>query len=378
MMHFKKKQFPPKPLFRAALFMIAGVMFFTSCSDKAKESSSRQQAKAPKKEEPSYQKVTSMQITESRDIYTVGDVVSFRLNWPDTIAVDSIHSYANRQLKNTFMAPQKIIEVATGDLPVGNNTFKITLFLNNGHKERHYQSLRFKSDIEPEQLKCKIEKTYPHDPDAFTQGLFYENGFLYEGTGKRGASSLRKINLENGELISSLALPNQYFGEGITAFKDRIIQLTWTSKTGFIYDKETFSLINKVRYPTQGWGLTSDSSELIMSDGTATIYFLNANFNEIKRIHIYNDQGAVNNLNELEYIHGKVYANVYQQNYIISFDPATGKVLERIDCSMLVPDRYQNSRENVLNGIAYIPEEDRLLLTGKRWGKIYKVKVVKK
>jgi glutamine cyclotransferase len=345
-----------------------------SCGSNKNSDTSRNEAtpeQTQKKE--TYREVTTLSTDEPDVLHTIGKTMRFRLHWPDTVTIDSMKTYANAQLQETLQEADSSLQVSTSGLPVGTSTFKFEAFLSNGHKETHYRSFRFKSDIKPRQLKCRVEKTYPHDPTAFTQGLYYENGYLYEGTGQRGRSSLRKVELETGEMIGSLALPAEYFGEGITGFHDKIIQLTWTSRTGFIYDKQDFRLINKVRYPTQGWGITTDGDKLFMSDGTATIYLLSPNFNETGRIKVYDNQGPVKNLNELEYINGKIYANVYQQNYIISFNPENGKVLEKIDCSHLVPDKFKNSLEYVLNGIAWDEENQRMFLTGKHWDTIYQV-----
>ncbi|MBS3806341.1 MAG: glutaminyl-peptide cyclotransferase [Bacteroidales bacterium] len=354
------------------LILAAGMVAACSCSNKGGENQQEPPREKEKKKD-TYKEVTSLRAMEQKDLYTAGTKIVFHLEWPDTVSIDSIKTYTNNQQREAIYQAAAEIPIGTEGLAMGNNTFKVEAFLNNGHKETHYQALRLKSNIKPRAYRCQVEQTYPHDPTAFTQGLYYEKGYLYEGTGKRGGSSLRKIELKSGDLISSLALPAEYFGEGITGFKDKIIQLTWTSRTGFIYDKESFRLINKVRYPTEGWGLTTDGSRLIMSDGSATIYFLTPNFNETGRIKVYDNNGPVRNLNELEYINGKVYANVYQQDYIISFNPENGKVLEKIDCSSLVPDQYKNSREYVLNGIAWDPEDQCLFLTGKRWDKVYQI-----
>jgi len=351
------------------------VLMVTALSCSNKRSGNQQERQREKKKKDTYTQVTSLGVKDQQVLYTSGDDIAFHLEWPDTVGIDSIKTYTNNQQRSAIYQVAADISIGTDGLPMGNNTFKVEAFLNNGHKETHYQSLRLKSNIKPREFRCQVEKTYPHDPTAFTQGLYFENGYLYEGTGKRGGSSLRKIELKSGDLISSLALPAEYFGEGITGFEDKIIQLTWTSRTGFIYDKKSFRLINKVRYPTEGWGLTTDGSRLIMSDGSATIYFLTPNFNESNRIKVYDNNGPVQNLNELEYINGKVYANVYQKDYIISFNPENGKVLEKMDCSSLVPKQYKNSREYVLNGIAWDPENQRLFLTGKRWDKVYQVKL---
>jgi len=358
------------------LHYLIGLAFLAamiSCSSNRKGDTATEKAQEQSEKKEAYREVTTLSTDEPDALHTPGENLRFRLRWPDTISIDSIKTYANGRLQQTLQKADSALQVTTSALPVGNNTFKFEAFLSNGHKETHYRSFRFKSDIKPRQLKCRVEKTYPHDPTAFTQGLYYENGFLYEGTGKRGRSSLRKVDLETGEMIGSLALPSEYFGEGITGFEDKIIQLTWTSRTGFIYDKDNFRLINKVRYPTQGWGITTDGEKLFMSDGTATIYLLSPNFNETGRIKVYDNQGPVKNLNELEYINGKIYANVYQQNYIISFNPENGKVMEKIDCSHLVPEKYKNSMEYVLNGIAWDAKNQRFFLTGKHWDTVYQV-----
>lgn len=358
--------------------LLLSFLMVNSCSDKKSQKQEEANGSISEKaKEENYQKVSKLTFPNEKENYVIGDLVQFDLSIPDSIAVDSVQTYSNSNLQNTITGEYNAIDIPTSNLPVGNNTFKVEVFLSNGKKESHYQSLKFLSDTQPKQLTVQIVETYPHDPNAYTQGLFYENGFLYEGTGKKGRSSLRKVELETGELVNSHSLPNEYFGEGIAAINGKIIQLTWTSKTGFVYDKDGLKLLNKVKYPTQGWGLTTDGERLIMSDGTSTIYFLDPeNFNEISRIKVYNHKGPVEDINELEYINGRVYANIWQESYIISFDPKTGKVLEKIDCSKLVPEQYKNDKDNVLNGIAYDQENQRLFLTGKRWGKVYHVEIV--
>lgn len=357
--------------------ILLSILFVNSCSDKkAGNDNEKNKTTQEKTKEKNYRKTTGLSFDKQKN-YVIGDVVQFKLSTPDTARVDSVKTYSNSKLQNTITENFDLIDIPTSYLPVGNNTFKVEVFLDNGKKESHYQSEKFLSDIHPKQQTVDIVNTYPHDPNAYTQGLFYDNGFLYEGTGKRGRSSLRKVELETGELINSHALPNEYFGEGIASINGKIIQLTWTSKTGFVYDKENLKLLNKVQYSTQGWGLTTDGKQLIMSDGTSTIYFLDPEyFNEISRIKVYDHNGPVKNLNELEFINGKVYANIWQESYIISFDPETGKVLEKIDCSKLMPEKYKNDNDNVLNGIAYDNENQRLFLTGKRWGKIFQVEII--
>ena len=217
---------------------------------------------------------------------------------------------------------------------------------------------------------------FPHDPDAFTQGLVYDDGFLYEGTGQYGESSIRKVDLETGEAINIYTLAQSLFGEGITIMEDKLYQLTWKSQVGFVYDKESFHLLNRVTYPTQGWGITHDGENLIMSNGTSTIYYLDPEFfTEIRRLEVYNEQGAVNNINELELINGKIYANVWQTDDIIIIDPQTGKVLGQINLKGILKSSERNRRTDVLNGIAYDEENDRIFVTGKYWSRLFEIRI---
>lgn len=235
-------------------------------------------------------------------------------------------------------------------------------------------------DSIPEVLQIytyEVINTYPHDRNAFTEGLVYEEGFLYEGTGLRGHSTLRKVNLATGEPIKSHTLEPQFFGEGITIFKDRIIQLTYQTRVGFVYDKETFELLQKFSYPTEGWGITHDGRKLIMSDGTSTLYFLDPEtFEEVGTIDVYDENGPVTMLNELEYINGEIYANVWQTDHIARISPQTGKVTGWIELEGLLPPEDRDGVD-VLNGIAYDAENDRLFVTGKFWPKLFEIKLVK-
>lgn len=225
----------------------------------------------------------------------------------------------------------------------------------------------------------RIMKTYPHDQQAFTQGLVYHQGFLYEGTGLRGRSSLRKVELETGKVLQIHQLPARYFGEGIVIWQDKIIQLTWTSQVGFVYDRETFEQIGEFNYPTEGWGITHDGEKLIMSDGTNTLYFLDPEtFAEIGQVKVKYGNQPVNRLNELEYINGEVFANVWMTDWIVRIDPNTGQVVGAIDLTGLYYPDAQFKGNDVLNGIAYDPEGDRLFVTGKLWPNLYEIELVPK
>jgi glutamine cyclotransferase len=223
----------------------------------------------------------------------------------------------------------------------------------------------------------QIVNVYPHDRGAFTQGLVYEDGVFYEGTGLRGESSLRRVRPETGEVLQLYSLPARYFGEGITIWGERIIQLTWKAGMGFVYDKDSFELLGAFSYPTEGWGITHDGTRLIMSDGTSVLHFWDPEtFEEVGQIQVYDEFGPVVMLNELEYIQGKVYAHVWQTDLVVIIDPQTGWVTGRIDLSgLLTPEDFAQPVD-VLNGIAYDAEGDRLFVTGKKWPKLFEIDLV--
>lgn len=220
-----------------------------------------------------------------------------------------------------------------------------------------------------------IVNIYPHDESAFTQGLVFDEGYLYESTGLYNHSTLRRVELEAGETLQVYDLPTKYFGEGITIFDDKIIQLTWKSNTGFVYDKHSFELLREFSYPTEGWGITHDGSKLIMSDGTATLYFLDpVTFEGVGQIQVH-DNEPVTELNELEYIQGELYANIWKEEKIAIINPQTGQVKAWIDLSGIEESESEDV-SNVLNGIAYDAEENRLFVTGKRWAHIFEIRPV--
>lgn len=223
----------------------------------------------------------------------------------------------------------------------------------------------------------EVANVYPHDPDAFTQGLIWRDGEFYEGTGLHGRSSLRRVALESGEVLQSVSLPEQYFGEGITLLGDKIYQLTWQSNVGFIYDSESFEVLEEFSYPTEGWGITHDGTQLIMSDGTSTLYFWDPETLEtVGQVTVTHEGQPVERLNELEYVDGLVYANVWQTDWILMIDPASGEVQGVIDLSGLLSEDARTGNEDVLNGIAYDPEGERLFVTGKLWPQLFEIELI--
>lgn len=222
----------------------------------------------------------------------------------------------------------------------------------------------------------KVVNSYPHDPGAFTQGLFFHDGFLYEGTGLRGRSSIRKVEITTGKVLQAVELPGEFFGEGITMWGDRLISITWQEQTAFVLDLKTFKLWRKFNYAGEGWGITHNGRELIMSDGTAELRFLDPmSFKELKRVRVTADGRPVDQLNELEWVNGEVYANVWQTDRIARIDPKTGRVAGWIDLTGLLPASQRTGQDDVLNGIAYDSAKKRLFVTGKLWPRLFEIQL---
>jgi glutaminyl-peptide cyclotransferase len=222
-----------------------------------------------------------------------------------------------------------------------------------------------------------IVRAYPHDQQAFTQGLVYVDGHLYESTDIKGQSTLREVDLETGRILRMQLVSDRYFAEGLTDWKNTLIQLTWQSHVAFVYDRATFRLLRTLHYDGEGWGLTHDTKSLILSDGTATLRFFDPEtFKEVRRITVKDSGKPVTELNELEYIHGEIYANIWHSDRIARISPATGRVLGWIDLKGLMPRDQLSNDEAVLNGIAYDTAHDRLFVTGKLWPKVFEVTII--
>ena len=264
----------------------------------------------------------------------------------------------------------------------GTHKIKTEIELDDGKKEVKTVDVLVLSDIIPSRENVRVIKTYPHDRSSYTQGLeFFENQ-LYEGTGMRGKSKLLLVDLPSGKATKEFSLPNNYFGEGITIMGDKIYQLTYQAKTGFVYDRLSFEKINEFTYTTknnnEGWGLTHNDSLLIMSDGSHYLYFLDPDtFKEVKRIEVFSDKGALENLNELEYIDGEIYANIYTTNYILRINPENGKVLAIMDLSNLLDELDTQINIDVLNGIAYNNTFRKLYVTGKYWPNLFEIEPIR-
>lgn len=236
---------------------------------------------------------------------------------------------------------------------------------------------------EPPVYTYEIVNTYPHDPASFTQGLVFDNGFFYESAGlnaaHNGHSSLRKVEVTTGKVLKKIDVPEPYFAEGLALFDGKLFQLTWQHYKGFIYDSDTFEKKGEFPYKGEGWGLTHDGKSLIMSDGSHQLRFLDPmTFQEQRRISVMNNLERVDELNELEYVKGEIFANIWQSDRIVRIDPKDGAILGWIDMRDLLKEEDQRADTDVLNGIAYDPAQDRLFVTGKKWPKLFEIRLKKK
>lgn len=222
----------------------------------------------------------------------------------------------------------------------------------------------------------EVLRRFPHDTTAYTQGLLYEDGQLYESTGQLGRSQLRRVNLETGQVQASIALPNNRFGEGLALLEDKLYQLTWQTQVGYVYEVETLALVDSFAYEGEGWGLATDGTSLIMSDGTENLRFLDPESFEITKEVTVQDQGsALTSLNELEWVNGALYANIYQSNRIVRIDPSTGDVQAWFNLEGLLPRDERTRNVDVLNGIAYHEDTGNLLVTGKFWPALFEIRL---
>ena len=303
-----------------------------------------------------------------------GDVFRLKVLCDTALTPDSVRFLVDGKQVATFLQ-DTVYQLDTKDLRVGNVRLSAEV-MYNGKTEYLSGSLRLKSDITPQRVNYKVIKRFPHDRGAYTQGLVFDEGVMYESTGLNRKSSLRKVKFETGDIIQSVALNDTYFGEGLAIDGNNLFQITWKNHKGFVYDKNTFATLHEFDINTEGWGLVLYNDTLILTDGTENLYFVDKNtFSTTKITQVYDNNGPVKMLNELEIVEGKLYANIYQSDLVAIIDISTGKVLNYIDFTGLLPaDQYRDDTD-VLNGIAYDPKSRRLYITGKNWPTLFQVEI---
>lgn len=327
--------------------------------------------------------VTSIQCEPKRRNYKLGEVlqVNFNTKLKDG-SLDKIEIFVDGKLQQTSKNLTNVLTYNSSDFGVGKHTVKISATKSDGVVGDNYEEIFVTSDVKPAKYSYQIMATYPHDVAHFTQGLEFHDNSLYEGTGQEGSSAIYRLDLKTGKANKEYKLENQYFGEGITILNNKIFELTYKNDIGFVYDLNTFKIINTWKYKSkEGWGLTNDGKSLIMSDGTENIYFIDPeNYKEIRRIQVCNENNVVKNLNELEFIKGEIWANIWMTENLVIIDPKSGKVTGEVDLSGISGTILQNQKDttDVLNGIAWNPLTDKIYVTGKWWPKLYEIKLIRK
>jgi glutamine cyclotransferase len=323
--------------------------------------------------------IATLVLPREGETFKCGDSIrfKFKINPDSLIIIDSAVITNSKNIQNKFYSGFEKMSWNSSPARVGKNILKV-IFYKKGRKETHTVSVVLISDIIPFEYKYKVINKFPHDNQAFTQGLLYDDGMLYESTGLEGQSTLRIVTIQTGIPIMKINLENQIFAEGIALFNNQIYQLTYKSQIGFIYDKKTLQLIRRFDYPIkEGWGLTSDGNHLIMSDGSAQLYFIEPTyFSQVDQIEVFDNKGMITYLNELEYINGKVLANIWYKNIIVVIDPANGKVTGKLDLDKLIPHEIKQDPNKVLNGIAWNPLTKHILITGKNWPVLYELEII--
>ena len=234
------------------------------------------------------------------------------------------------------------------------------------------------ADAQVKEYSLEVVAEYPHDTESYTQGLFFNDGQMYESTGLHGKSTFRMVDLQTGKALKRLDFDDKYFVEGSVMWKGNLYILTWETKMAFVYDAETLEYKSTWKYPREGWGITTDGKQLIASDGSANLYFMNENFALDRKVRVTVEDRPVRFLNELEYIDGKIWANVYTSDDIVIINPKDGRIQGVVDCRGLLPEKLRTPVTDVLNGIAYNPADGKIYLTGKNWPKLYEVRLVEK
>ncbi len=345
-----------------ALIFFSFIIIISGCSSKT--SSSRKP-------------VISIQVSPSTQNFIWGDKFTINLaSKVKNMKIKKIDLFINNILVRSLNESKLSYSVNSGDYLPGNLNIRVESINGDGIKGTNYSDILVVSDINPEKLSYQVVETLNHNTRNFTEGLEFFDDKLFESTGNHGESYIYSYNPNTGKIFNSIKLDNQYFGEGITILQDKIYQLTYKAKKGFIYDVNSFYKVGEFSFLSdEGWGLTNDGKNLIMSDGTSKVHFIDPNsFKRLKSIEISDNKGIIENINELEYVDGFLYSNIWMTQTILKIDSNTGRVLAYINMSGL-SNQFKNSNIDVFNGIAYNKKEKLFYVTGKYWPKIFKVRI---
>jgi glutamine cyclotransferase len=325
-----------------------------------------------KDDENALKKLFSIENTTLKPILKLEESIDLVLQNKENKNIDSVIYYIN-DIKVGAVKGNEKLPFALKNQKLGNQTIKALVYFE-GKSIDILSSFSIYASKEPQILNYKIVNTYPHDINAYTQGFEFYNGVLLEGTGQYKESTLRKTDYKSGKVTEQIKLEDQYFGEGITLLKDKIYQLTWKEKKGFVYDAKTFKLEKTFSFETEGWGITNDGEKLYMSDGTEKIYIINPETFKVEDfINVYTNGAKIEAVNEMEWINGRIWANIYQKDAIAVINPKTGAVENVINCSELRSKVTQHPELDAFNGIAYNPATKTYFVTGKNWDKTFEI-----
>jgi glutaminyl-peptide cyclotransferase len=360
------------------IFLLTILIGWTlSCSGRSGKSiTSKTNSEKEKVEELSVKLIKMMSPEVDQECKLNGQI-EIALSPEKNIRPDSIKIWFDSQLITVLRSmPWDYTILPSTVTETGRKSIKVVAYKAKSKPQIITRFIIVYSDTKPKRNSYKIIHSFPHDISAFTQGLVYENGIFFEGTGQPGSSNLRKVEPETGKVIFQVNLESPLFGEGIAIHGDKIYQLTWESKVGFVYDKSALKQIGKIYYQTEGWGLTTIGDKLVMSDGSNMIYFRDPDqFGIISKIEVYDNEKKVDRLNELEYINGEIWANIWETDRIARIDPSSGKVIAYIDLKGIISDSETDIKVNFLNGIAYDQAGKRIFVTGKNWPKLFEIKI---
>jgi glutamine cyclotransferase len=355
---------------RSILFIAAAALFIYSCKDSPKTND----------------QVNNVDITlfsPGAYSYSTGDTIKMMAKYPASLKVDSV-VYSLDSVRIGSVKDSSYIQILTDTLPLGTRLVSAKIY-QGGKTQDVSANIYLKSAKEPEKLTYRVIKKFPHDTSAYTEGLLYQDGYLYESTGNKGQSDIRKVELETGKVVQRQKLADKYFGEGSAIVGDKIVMFTYKDKVGFVFDKATLKLLSQFNNNVgiEGWGVTYDGNKIYLDDSSNRIWFLDKNdYHQTGYIDVIDNHGPVEQINELEYIDGKIYSNIYTYDNIIVIDPKTGAVLQSANLEDIWPIAQRpkgfDNENNVLNGIAWDAKGKRLFVTGKKWPWVYQVELIRK
>ena len=354
----------------SSFLMIFSLTVILSCGEDKTQSTKQPDKSAPS---PKLGKIAPL----TDNTYTIGDTVHLKLTDVES-ELNEIQVFLNEQSISTLDGPDSLM-IPTANGKLGQNTIKLSLKDQKGQSQNLSTAISLISDITPKKLSYALQGVYEHDQQLFTQGFNFDQGSILESTGLKGQSLIRRYDLQSGQIQQEVKLDNEFFGEGCVVFGERLFLLTYQNNQIFVYNKDNFEFIGEFFWPNEGWGLTRNEAELILSDGSSNIYFFDPeNLVEKRRIQVSNEKGFIEKINELEYVDGLLLANIWQTDTIIGIDPMTGKVLYELNMRGILPGyESENQPDHVLNGIAYRPDHKSLLITGKKWPRIFEIAVPK-